>query len=493
MSERGGHRSWLSRRDVLRGAGVALALPWLESLAPRVARGQTLTPRRSFVAMYFPCGVAEFWKPKATGSGDAWALSPILEPLAPVKSRVNVLANVGNYGPFGGHVEPSHSYLTGAVSTCTKATHAPASFAEYLGGTSVDQVIAKAMGTRTKLDSLQVGLSTVDSDLDGLPAPFSRSFSWRSPTEPLYKLVSPQAVFDRLVSAGAVASGDPAATARRAANKSVLDYVLGHAATVKGRLGMSDRARMDQFLDSVRALEGSIASAGPLGCAVGARPTQNYAVGSTPADYNRNTHADLMIDLVVMALQCDVTRVVSFMLDDSRSYFIYDFLQSRVFTDATSTPGTTTVMGSPVGLVNTTTTNADYATLNRWFIEKLARLCGKLEAIPDGNGTLLESATVWCGSEMHGVNEDGLDLPIVTVGGGGGRLRTNQSLDFAKTTRQTERLANLYLTFIRNVFDLPDQTFGTGAPANTGATGPSGPVPAYALGNGTAIVPEIVA
>jgi hypothetical protein len=87
---------WLSRRNVLRGAGVALALPWLESLAPRVARAQMPPPRRTFVAMYFPCGVAELWKPQATGVGDAWALSPILEPLAPLKSLVNVLSNVGD-------------------------------------------------------------------------------------------------------------------------------------------------------------------------------------------------------------------------------------------------------------------------------------------------------------------------------------------------------------------------------------------------------------
>ncbi len=478
---------WLSRRNVLRGAGVALALPWLESLAPRVARGQAAPPRRRFVAMYFPCGVAEFWKPKATGVGDAWSLSPILEPLAPVKSHVNVLMNVGNYGPFGGHVEPSHSNLSGAMLTCAKPMRVssdPFSGA-YVGGISVDQVIAKSLAGRTKLDSLQVGLSTLDSYTDGLPGPFSRSISWRSPTEPLYKLVNPQTVFDRMTTAGGI---DGSKTVRRAANKSVLDFVLTHATTVKAQLGQSDRARMDEFLTSVRSTEQRIQGAGTTACTFGPRPPEAFEVGNVPADYDRGAHADLMLDLVVMALACDVTRVVSFMLDDSRSYFPYDFLTERTFTDTTSTLGTAKLISGPVGYVNTSPTNNGYATMNRWFIEKLARLSGKLAAIPDGAGNLLDNSIVWCGSEMHGVNTDGIDLPIVTVGKGGGALRTNQSIDFARTPRQTERLANLYLTFLRNGFGLPDQTFGRAADGTSAA----GLVPAYAFGNGTDIVPEIL-
>jgi hypothetical protein len=479
---------WLSRRNVLRGAGVALALPWLESLAPRAARAQAVPPRRSFVAMYFPCGVADFWRPTATGTGNAWTLSPILEPLAPLKPFVNVLSSVGNYGPFGGHIEPSHGNLTGAVLSCTKPTRDPANplGTTSFGGVSVDQVIAKAIGNRTKLDSLQVGLSTLDSSPDGVPAAFSRSISWRSPTEPLYKLVSPQAVFDRIVS-----SSDGAFAPRRAADKSVLDYVLGHAATVKGQLGRSDRARLDQFLTSVRGLETDIQSAVLSGCAAVPRPTETFDVGNVPPGYDRGKHADLMIDLVVMALQCDVTRVVSFMLDDSRSDFVYNFLAERHFTPTTSTPGTAPC-GSLHGLTAAGNTNNGWATINRWFVEKLARLCGKLQAIPDGSATLLDSTAVWFGSEMHGGNHDGLDLPIVTVGGGGGRLRTNQSIDFATTARQTERLANLHLTFIRSVFDLPDQTFG-GVPDAAGFPGPAGTAPPNALGNGTTVIPELLA
>jgi Protein of unknown function (DUF1552) len=200
-------------------------------------------------------------------------------------------------------------------------------------------------------------------------------------------------------------------------------------------------------------------------------------------------HADLMIDLVAMALQCDVTRVVSFMLDDARSDFNYGFLKERVFTPTGSTEGTAPVSGGGLhGLAASGDINNGYATVNFWFVEKLARLCQTLASIPEGSGTLLDAATVWFGSEMHGPNDDGRDLPIITVGKGGGRLATNQYVDFATTPRQTERLANLHLTFLRGVFDLPVTTFGGQTPpTNPGAT------PLNAFGAGTDPIPEILA
>jgi hypothetical protein len=464
-----------SRRTVLKGAGVALGLPWLESLA----RGQAPAPRRTFVGFFFPCGTANYWRPAAPGVGDGWALSPILEPLASLKSRVTV----GNYGPFGGHIEPSHSQLTAAFLTCTKAKAGPPSTL----GVSVDQVIAKAMARRTRIPSLQVGLSTLDSSPYGLPPEFSRSISWASPTEPLYKIVSPRRVFDRLVAANpSPGMTDVFAASRRAAHKSVLDYVAGHTTSVRATLGRADQLRMDEFLASVRSLEKRVDAGAVGGCVVPPRPTEDYAVAAVPADYNRNTHADLMIDLVVMALACDLTRVVSFMLDDSRSDFVYDFLEDRTFG-----PDTTSVKTSGLhGLSESTGQSNGWATINRWFVEKLARFCGRLDATSEGTGTLLDASTVWFGSECHNGNEDGLDLPVLYVGGGGGRLKTDRVIDFASTTRQTERLANVYLTFLRGVFDLPDMSFGTSL---GGGPSPGSTVPSNAYGGGTELVPEILA
>ncbi len=480
-----------SRRTVLRGAGVALALPWLESLAPRPARGQTAAPPRSFIAMTFPEGVAQRWKPATTGTGDAWALSPIMQPLAPIKPFINVLQNVGNYGPFGGHVEPSNGNLNGALLTCTQpkpnVVGAPFNVA---ASTSVDQVIAQALTGRTPLDSLQVGLSTLDSYTDGLPAACSRSISWRSATQPTFKVIDPQAVFDQIVTAGgptAAPLGSPLGSDRRAKNKSILDHVTSHATTVRGRLGHSDQAIMDQFLTSVRSLETSIQS-NPM-CMVGTRPAQSISDNKPyPAGWDRDMHANVMIDLVVMAIACDVTRVVSFMLDDARSDFVYDFLTMRKFTDTGSTLGTGAVGGLD-GLAHAGDANDGWATVDFWFCEKLLRLAQGLQAVTLGAGTLLDAATIFFGSEMHGGNEDGLDLPILTVGKGGGALKTNQCIDFALTARKTERLANLHLTFLRGVFGLPNATFGTGAPAvDLSMTS----VPANAFGNGTDVISEIL-
>jgi hypothetical protein len=477
------------RRALLRGASVALALPWLESLAPRAARGQAAAPTRSFIAMSFPCGTADFWRPAVAGSGDAWTLSPILAPLLPVKSHVNVLANVGNYGPFGGHIEPSNANLGAALLTCARAivTTLPSTLTV---GTSVDQVLAQQLLGRTKIDSLQVGLSTLVSSFDGLPGACSQTISWRSPTEPTYKVIDPATVFDQIVGATKPNPAGPLAAARRAKNKSVLDYVLGHATSVRAQVSRGDAQRIDGFLSSVRSLEKKIEepATSPPACVAPPRPLGKIAVGDVPVDYDRNAHADVMIDLVVLALQCDATRVVSFMMDDVRSDFQYKFVQARTFTATGSTPAGRNVSGGIYGLNASGPLSNDYASANFWFVEKLSRLAQKLAATPTAAGTMLDDATIWFGSEMHGPNHDGLDLPIVVVGKGGGRLKTNQFVDFAQTTRKTERLSNLYLTFLRKVFDLNVATFGT-APANGGA---GSTAPPNTFGAGTTVIPEIL-
>jgi hypothetical protein len=451
MSDTGPRAS--SRRHFLRGAGVALALPWLESMAPRQARGQAVLARRRFVAMSFPCGTASFWAPTGTGAGAAWKLSPILEPLAPVKSQVSVLTHVGNYSPWGGHIEPSHGHLAGAFLTCTRAS----GMFNNNGGTSVDQVIAQALGKLTPLDSLQVGLSTLDSSPDGLPGQHSRSISWASPTMPLGKLVDPKQVFSKLF--GAM----PQPAQRPAGEKSVIDQVLAQAMSLQPKVSRSDRLRVDEFLSSVREVEKKIGGmALPPACTTATEPAQSYAVGNVPSDYSRDKHADIMIDLVALAFQCDLTRVVSFMLDDSRSDFNYGFVPPREFTATGSLPGGA-IPGGLHGQSSSGDTNSAWATIVHWFVQKLSRLSQKLAALPEGiSGSVLDQSVVWFGSEMHGGNHDGLDLPLLYVGSGGGRLEVDRRLDFAARPRQSEDLANVYLTFLRKVFDLPVTSFGMG-------------------------------
>jgi hypothetical protein len=445
----------ITRRNVLRGAGVALALPWLESLAPRLARGQAALPRVRFVPIYFPLGTAAYWKPPAPGAGAAWQLSPILEPLAPVKSHVTVLGHLDQtaYGPMG--IEPSNGPLTASFLTCARCTTSrgqPGGNGQ--NGISIDQRYAQALAGSTPLPSLQLGLSTHDSFCDGTPCAYSRSISWKDPTTPLFKLVDPQAVFDTIVSGGGPV--DPGAQARRAAQKSVLDFVIGNAAALSPRLGRSDRARMDQFLTSVRDLELQVANgASQAPCGSMARPTWSAAVGNVPADYSRDAHANVMMDLIVMALSCDATRVVSLMLDDGRSDFQYTFLKERLFTATGSTPGTIPC-GNPVSYANSGQTNSGWATIDWWYVTKLSMLCQKLAAIPDGGGaSLLDNSVIWFGS---GQEEEWrtTDVPILYVGGAGGRLKVDRYIDFAPS----QSLSNAYLTLLRFALGVPDATFG---------------------------------
>jgi hypothetical protein len=457
----------LNRRAMLKGVGVALALPWLETLAPRTARAQAAGAIKRYVALYFPNGTAEFWRPSAAGSGDAWKLSPILEPLAPVKQYVSVLSNVSNYAPFGGHVEPSHSNCGASTWTCVK----PSGDGKANNGISVDQVIANRIGTANPLPSIQIGLSTLDSSTDGLPGQHSRSMAWKSATEPLYKTVNPQAVFDRLVSGIPTSNGaapDPAAERRRALKKSALDYVLESTGALQKKLSTSDRARLDQFLTSARSLEKRVTAPSMqvvgAACSPISRPSQSYAVGNVPQGYSRETHAATMIDLVTMAFQCDITRVVSFMLDDARSDFVYDFLTERKFTDTGSTPGTSKVAGYH-GLQHAGDRNNGFASIGWWNAQKAAELAQKLMAIQEGDaGNALDNSVITFASGMHGGNHDAQNLPIALIGGGGRTagatvLKTNQHFAFASE----HRLADVHLTVMQKVFGCPDASFGASA------------------------------
>ena len=455
----------LTRRHVLRGAGVALALPWLESLAPRRARGQTPAPRVRFVPIYFPMGTAPFWTPPGTGAGDSWQLSPILQPLLTVKSQVTVLGHVDNTAYGASTFEPSDNTYpreTGSFLTCAPAQGTPPQ-----NGVSVDQAIASAIvGPAPPLRSLQLGLSTLDSYAADLPAAFSRSISWSSPTTPLYKQVDPQSVFNLLVSSSpnGLAVPAPAVLERKRAATSVLDFVLGDAASIQLRLGRTDRARVDQFMTSVRDLEQRVqAIPPPAGCAQVQVPWPAPAtpIGGSIPEYDRDALANVMIDLMVMALACDVTRVISLMLDDARSGYVYDFLSLRAFTAAGSTPGAGAVGGGLRGyreISSDATLTNDYATINWWFVSKLATLCGKLAALPeDGGRSVLDNSVIWFGSGVDNGQELSFsNLPLLYVGGGGGVLKVGAHLDLAPA----RRLSDVYLTIMQKVFGLTDASFG---------------------------------
>jgi hypothetical protein len=464
----------VSRRALLRGLGVCLALPHLESVAGRgVARAQA-TPIKRMIVAYFPNGAAAaYWPARGKGTGNAWQLSPLLSPLAALKTKLTVFANLENYSSMQDNqgVEPSHARLCGAFLTCVDSDRVRQMMkVELANGISMDQVVAQKM--TTPLRSLELGLSTLNSFEDGRHPALSRSIAWASPTQPLYKEVNPQAVFDRLVASGAndATRVDPEAAKqaarRKALRQSALDFVRESATDLRAQLGREDKPRLEQFLSSVRELEertrmlsdSMAAQQTTAMCKVGTRPPRAYAVNVSDG-YNRGTHADVMNDLIVMALQCDVTRMITHMLDDARSDFVYDHLTQRKFSADGSMPATGKVGGFH-GLQHAGDSNDGYATINWWFSQKLAELGAKLDAIPEGDGSLLDHTAILYGGSMHGSDHDGRPLPMALLGGGRAGLRTDQLVDFSATAAGRP-LRDLYFTLLNGYFGLNVASFGS--------------------------------
>ena len=457
-----------SRRLVLRGAGVALTLPWLESWRSGEARAQSQPAPLRFLPIYLPNGAPDFWKPQAVGSGVAWALSSVLEPLAALKSKVTVVSGLENGSVFnadgGPSVTPEHALQAGAWLTCVDSRAVRAELGvQEANGTSVDQMLAASAAFQNGRppSSLQVGLSSAQSYCDAEPCSLSRSVSWQTPTLPLYKLVDPKKVFDQLVGAASNGPGSEEGLERRAARKSILDAVLESAATVRPKVSAHDKLRMDEFLDSVRRVEQRVDEAPTVAnnCSIPAAPNfppvgDGAIYRQNTATYNKGTHADLMNDLIVMAFQCDVTRVISYMLEDERCEFYYDHVGRRTFTPSTSTPGTG-VCGSYLGAQHGSVD--EFASITWWNVGKVAELCQKLDTLAEAGGrSVLDNSVVFLGSCSHGQNHQCAELPSLLVGGGGGRLKTDQHLALG-----SRPLRDLYFTLLSNVFGAGVTDFGT--------------------------------
>jgi hypothetical protein len=473
----------LSRRALLRGAGVALSLPWLASLAPKSLHAQAAEVRRRFLPIYLPNGASDLWLPAGSGSGGAWQLSSILEPFgSSLKPKLNVVTNLENGSVFNsdgsGYVESNHGRLGGAWLTCVDAAAVRSQLQrDEANGISLDQVLAQhgSFKGKTPFDSLQLGLSTPLSNCDGQPCSSSRSVSWASPTQPMYKLVDPLEVFNQLV--GATAHSDPSGAAaleaqkRMKRNKSVLDAVLENAQRTRAQLGASDQQRMDEFLESVRSVErrvvGLSSSMNGVACTV-PRPyglpsvaQSAQAPRQTGPTYDKGLHADAMNDLIAMAFECDLTRVISYMLEDERSEFTYDNVAERAFTAQGSTP-----KGGGCPEYHTAQHEGGdvFATITWWNVGKVADLCRKLDAIEEAPGvSVLDNCVVLFGGCMHGGDHQGDRLPVALLGGHNLGLKNDQHVVLDKRP-----LRDLYFTLLNDVYGLGADDFGqnlTGAPA----------------------------
>lgn len=399
----------MSRRLFLGGAGAAIALPLFESLLPRAARGAApaAAPRR-FLAFYVPNGIEmASWTPAAEGT--AWVPPPILEPLAPYKSKVMVVSGVANR-PGRPDLIGDHGSGCGAFLTATHVVKTEGS--DIRAGKSADQVAADALCKDLPYRSLELGIeggAGVGGCDSGYSCAYTRNISWQDATTPRPKLTSPRVAFDRMF-AGFDADLSAAEVQKRLHYRtSVLDYALGETEALRGKLGRTDQAKLDQYLTGVRELEQRLG-----------RPSALCTPGSPPGELEYPEHVRFMLDLIALVLHCDLTRVATFMLGNAGS--------NRAHTQI----GITDAHHDLSHHQNDPTKRAQLAQIDRWEVEQLAYLLGRLEAQKELDGSsILDHTALFFSSEIEdGNSHSHFNMPVLVAGGAGGALATGRHVRF---------------------------------------------------------------
>lgn len=419
----------LSRRTFLRGAGAAVALPLLEAMIPSMtALAQTpAAPQRlrrlSYVYMPMGCDRAR-WTP--SGGDRLDELSPSLAPLAGVKEHVTVLSNLELRNAYPGtHATSNSAFMSAARARLTES-------ADYYLGTTADQIAARQIGRDTQLPSLELSmdlLSLAGQCDNGYACVYQNCLSWSSPTTPLPSEAHPRIVFERLFGDGATGAERRAALRSRA---SLLDSVMEEFTRLNTRLGPADRARVAQYLDTIREVERRIQRA-EANARDNRVPDVDRPVG-VPASYA--DHARLMFDLQMLAFQGDITRVITFQLARETSNRTYPEIGVSEPHHPLSHHGNDPAKVEKI------------ARINRFHVSLFADFLAKLRATPEGNGTLLDHSLCLYGSGMGNPNvHDHDDLPILVAGGAAGRLRGGRHIRFHRPTP----LANLHLTLLDKV------------------------------------------
>ncbi len=422
---------WLRRRTFLRGLGVSMALPWMESRnvwAAETAAGiapQSGAPTRLAV-LFSGNGFhgKEWW---AKGEGQEMELGEVLKPLADFRQRLTFIKGLYNAEALKGNI---HSSQTGNI-----LSGAPlASGGEIRSGTSVDQLVAHAHGRSTKVPSLVLGCEKSNASVHkNYSMLYSSHISWSSPTSPTPLEIYPALAFDRLFKDE---------TTRE--DVSVLDAVREDAEDFRRTVSLGDQRKLDEYLESVRDVERRIESAGKRGELQGWKPTLTGPDMPRPADgvpQDIGDHMRLMSDILVLAFQTDSTRVCTLKLNNDHSSLRFpnlgvDYMIHHLLSHS-DTP--------------------DWLKVNQFFIAQLAHIARRLDAIQEGERTALDNtAILYCSSMMSG-HHDASQLPVVLVGGGGGKITGGRVLDYSG--QEQRQMCRLYMSLL-DVCGLPQSSFG---------------------------------
>jgi Protein of unknown function (DUF1552) len=418
----------LPRRTFLRGVGVTLALPLLDSMVP----AQTLlsktaaNPRIRLGYCYIPHGaVMSNWTPAAEGSD--FEFSRTLKPLEPHRNNVVVVSNLAHKlaGPFGpgdsggDHGRSPSVFLNGVHPKRTEGE-------DVRAGTTVDQMAASVIGQDTPLPSLELATEDMTGLIGacdvGFSCTYTNTISWRTPTSPMPMEINPRVVFDRLFGDG---SSDAERAARVRREHSILDAITAQVNHLQRGLGSNDRNRVSEYLDNVREIERRIQLTEKKNSA-------SIKIPSTPIGIpdDHVVHSKMMFDLMALAFQADITRVSTFMMAREVSYRTFPQIGVPDPFHATSHH-----QDNPVKLEKLTKINTYHVSLIAYFMDKL-------KAVPDGDGTLLDHSLVLFGSSMSNSNQHNHSpLPVFVAGGACGRLKGGRHIKYPEDTPMANLLA----------------------------------------------------
>jgi hypothetical protein len=438
----------ISRRTLLRGAGAALALPWLETMAgaaPSSTGSLTLSePPLRMAFMFLPNGVRpDHWTP--AGDSEDYEITPHLKPLEPFKQDFLLLENLWNKNTVGrnGHWPKVPAWLSGGYVERTSGDDLDS------GGTTVDQFAAQKIGDRTALPTIELGLEPPRSGIDTAGGGFARMYgsflSWRDPHTPAPKEIIPQLAFDRLFrnrrTQTLTSSLDPTHPSVRNSlqrdDTSLLDLVMEDAKSVKRQGSASDRVRLDEYFESVRSVEQRLQAS--------LRPQKRWInQGKFPMDRpapgipdSHEEHLRLMLDIFILAFWSDTTRIGTFMLGDAQSAVDYSFL-----------PGVKGAFHSLSHHGDIPATRDQYEKIINWNVEQMAYFLNKVKSLDEGGTSLLDNSMIMFGGTIKDGNRHTEEnLPLLLAGKGKGALRPGRRLRAPAKTP----LCNLYVSLLERM------------------------------------------